>query len=114
MSFSQGTIGFYRTADGELIETLDLLPSCQSLSTPEISKWEWTKEGRLLAYADEETFLLDVSDGTAQVAAVIPSCIAYDPYGNRYLTLDNDDGIGQLNCLSVEELVSWGEKLLGR
>ena len=114
VSFSQGTIGFYLTADGELIETLDLLPSCQSLSTPEISKWEWTKEGRLLAYADEETFLLDVSDGTAQVAAVIPSCIAYDPYGNRYLTLDNDDGIGQLNCLSVEELVSWGEKLLGR
>ena len=114
VSFSQGTIGFYRTTDGEPIWTLDLLPSCQSLSTPEISKWEWTKEGRLLAYADEETFLLDVSDGTAQVAAVIPSCIGYDPYGSRYLTLDNDDGIGQLNCLSVEELVSWGEKLLGR
>ena len=114
VSFSQGTIGFYRTADGEPIGTLDLLPSCQSLSTPEISKWEWTKEGRLLAYAKGETFLLDVSDGTAQVAAVIPSCIGYDPYGNRYLTLDNDDGIGQLNCLSVAELVSRGERLLGR
>lgn len=114
VSFGQGTIGFYRTADGEPIGTLDLLPSCQSLSTPEISKWEWTKEGRLLAYAKGETFLLNVSDGTAQVAAVIPSCIGYDPYGNRYLTLDNDDGIGQLNCLSVAELVSRGERLLGR
>ena len=113
VSFGQGTVGFYRTADGESIGTLDLLPYCQSLSTPEITKWEWIKEGRLLAYADNETFLLDAANGTIQVAAGIPNCVGYDPYRNRYLILDKS-GIGQLNCLSVAELVSRGERLLGR
>ena len=114
VSYKNGQIEFYRLADGQKTGTLDLKSYSTTLSTPVVTAWEWTKEGRLLAYADDETFLLDVSDGTAQVAAVIPSCVAYDPYGNRYLTLDHDDGIGQLNCLSVEELVAWGEKLLGR
>ena len=85
-----------------------------SLGTPAVTRWEWTVEGRLLCYSNDETFLLDVSGGDIQVVTVIPSCIAYDPYQNRYLVLDSYYGIGQLNCLSVEEMIARGQKLIGR
>lgn len=113
VSFRPGTVGFYRMPDGECLQTLDLLPGSQSLSTPVLSGWTWTKEGRLLAHGDGEAFLLDVSGEKAKVAAVIPSCVGYDPYGDRWLTLDTT-GIGQLKYLRVTELISRGEKLLGR
>lgn len=114
VSFDNGILELYQLSRGEKLASCDLRKYSVSLDTPTINRWEWTTEGRLLCYSRYEAFLLDVSGVDIQVVAVIPSCIAYDPYQNRYLVLDSDYGIGQLNCLSVEEMIARGQKILGR
>ena len=113
VSFDNGLLELYELPSGEKRASCDLGEYSISSGTPAITRWEWTVEGRLLCYSNYETFLLDVSGGDIQVVAVIPSCIAYDPYQNRYHVLDSYYGIGQLNRLSVEEMISRGQKLLG-
>lgn len=114
VSFDNGLLELYELPNGEKRASCDLGEYSISSGTPAVTRWEWTVEGRLLCYSKYEAFLLDVSGGDIQVVAVIPSCIAYDPYQNRYLVLDSYYGIGQLNCLSVEEMIARGQKLLGR
>lgn len=114
VSFDNGLLELYELLGGEKRASCDLGAYSVSLYTSAVTRWEWTVEGRLLCYSNYETFLLDVSGGDIQVVTVIPSCIAYDPYQNRYLVLDSYYGIGQLNRLSVEEMIARGQKLLGR
>ena len=114
VSYDNGLLELYHLPRGEKRASCDLSQYSVSLDTPTINRWEWTVEGRLLCYSKYEAFLLDISGEEIHVAAVIPSCIAYDPYQNRYLVLDSYYGIGQLNCLPVEEMIARGQKLLGR
>lgn len=114
VSFDNGLLELYELPSGEKRASCDLGEYSISSDTPAVTRWEWTVEGRLLCYSEYEAFLLDISGGDIQVVAVIPSCIAYDPYQNRYLVLDSYYGIGQLNCLSVEEMIARGQMLIGR
>lgn len=112
VSYESGIIEIYRLADGVKTSTIDLRKYTAE-SVFGIDYWEWTAEGRLLCYSPVEAYLLDISGAEIKVVAVIPSCVAYDPYQNRYLIFDNS-GIGQMNCLSLNEMIARGQKLLGR
>lgn len=116
---SSGKIIKYNATTGEEQSSLQLSEYCNEFDGfYDDLDWQTVDADTLLAVTEYGGIVLDVSDDTLAVRAVVDQCVTYEPIADRFLVegIDGNSGeltsIGSFHRYQIEELIQMAEQII--
>ena len=116
---STGEIIRYNSITGEVQSSLQLSEYCDGFyGFYDDWNWQTVDADALLVVTEYGGIVLDISDDTLAVRAVVDQCIAYDSTADRFLVEETDKNSGGLTAIgcfhhyTIEELIQMATEII--